>query len=384
MLETSDQQILEFLQKPEVQSILLCLPEHPSVDALCAGLALRACVEKMGKRATLVSENFTIPSRLKFLPIADRVSGTAPAINTMTIAVDVSKTKADNISYETLGDKLLIYLTPHNGTFIAQDVVTKAGFAFDMIITLGSPDLETLGSLFLDRADFFHHTPVINIDHTASNEQYGQVNHVDVTATSTSEVVARFMFNTLPQEKQLRDEGMTTLLLCGMIAATRSFQVGAVTPNTLTLAAQLVEMGAERENIIRNLYQSHALSTMRLWGRVCARLQEDRDGKILWSKIAHQDVVAAESSLDVLPDIIDTLLQNATHAEYIVILATTQDDTVEGWIHASLLQHIKELFADFLPDTREQVIHFTQTQSLEAVEQIVLERLRKQSAPALS
>lgn len=381
MIASLDQQVLAFLQKPETKSVLICLTAHPSVDAITSALALLVCIEKMGKRATVVSSAFALPTHLRFLPESERITSALPAVSTMTIAVDISKTKADNVSYVVAGDKLLITLTPQTGAFQAQDVFATAGAAFDVIVTVGSPDFESLGQTFVEHADFFHRTTVINIDHTPANEQYGQVNLVNVNATSTAEVITQLVMQTFQSSEQsatFLDATTSTLLLCGMIAATRSFQMGAVTPQTLTSAANLITAGARREEIIRNLYQSQPLTTLRLWGRVCARLQFERDAKILWSKISHQDVLAAESSLDQLPGIIEALLGNTHNNDHVFILATTESGSVYGVLHTIPSLNAKELFADFLPEQCDHYIRFTQAQPMETIEQTILERLRLQ------
>ena len=97
--------------------------------------------------------------------------------------------------------------------------IRRAKDKYDLIITVDSPDLESLGKLFEENTDFFYNTPIINIDHSSDNENYGQINHVDLTASSTAELI----FNMFEEyDMKMINEDIATCLLTGIFTATDS------------------------------------------------------------------------------------------------------------------------------------------------------------------
>jgi len=107
-----------------------------------------------------------------------------------TIKVDISKTKIDSLSYDIKDDWLYIHLNPKQGTISKKELRTaQSSFKYDLIITLNSPDLESLGDIFENNTDLFYRVPIINIDHQAGNEHYGATNLVELNKTSAGEIV---------------------------------------------------------------------------------------------------------------------------------------------------------------------------------------------------
>lgn len=327
MESTTKHQAAEFLRR--AKSVLIALPATPSTDAIAAGLGLYLALEKTGTPAKVVSPGFTLPANHSFLPKSAHIAKDVPSLRKFIITVDVSKKSIDELSYDVADGKLSIYLTPKGSMFDAHDVTTGAGaFQYDAIVTLDTANLEALGSLFDTNADFFYQTPVLNIDHSPANELYGQVNMVDLAATSTSELV----FEVTQELKDgLLDETIATALLTGIISKTKSFRTSSVTPKSLTIASHLIASGARREEIVHNLYQSKSLATLKLWGRALARLKEARDGRLLWTALSKADFEKAGSDKEHLPGVIDELIVNSPRAEIIVVLSEANDG-----IHATI------------------------------------------------
>ena len=63
------------------------------------------------------------------------------------------------------------------------------------MVVLGSPDKESLGKVYEENPDIFYEVPVVNIDNHAENDNFGQLNIVDITSSSTSEIVADMLQN---------------------------------------------------------------------------------------------------------------------------------------------------------------------------------------------
>ena len=84
-----------------------------------------------------------------------------------------------------------------------------------------------------------HENKVIKIDHHPDEDPYGDIQWVDPTASSCSEMIADF-WQTFPDELVLSNEG-ARLLYGGIVGDTNRFLYDATTPKTMRLAVALME-----------------------------------------------------------------------------------------------------------------------------------------------
>jgi len=321
---TPKQQTIELVKGS--QKILLLTHINPDGDALGSILALFMVLQKLGKEVTAVAPD-SIPSYFQFLPslniLKDNFSGTKDFV----VTIDTNRTKIDRLGYKNLPqeNKLNIIITPQAGSFSAEDVSFSYGaFKYDLVIVLDSPDLERLGPFYDNNTELFYETPVINIDHHAGNDYFGKVNWVDLTATSTAEILVA-LIESLAREKPLLDVDVATALLTGIIVDTGSFQNANTTPKSFTVAAQLVAAGAHQQEIIRWVFKTKSLSTLKLWGRILASVQEEKPSRFVWSKIRKQDFLETGAEEAASSGIIDELLKTAPEIEFAMLLAEKQD-----------------------------------------------------------
>lgn len=339
------QQSVEFLNRSK--NVLICLPVNPSSDAIASGLALFLTFERLGKRSKVVCSKFQLPDNHSFLPKSDAIEKELANLRQFVISLDISKVAVDELSYSITDGKLNVYITPKNGFYEARDVTTSAGnFSYDAIIAIDAVDLDLLGDLVVNNAEFFYRTPVLNIDHRPQNMHFGNVNLVDITATSTSEIVFELVkalgFNVL-------DEQVATTLLTGIISKTKSFQSPSVTPRSLAIASHLVASGARREEIIDNLYQSKSIAALKLWGRALARLHQKRDGRLIWTLLGEQDFKQSGANEEDLPQVIDELIVNVPSAELIIIVYGREGRGITAIVSTTKSHDLKTLFPQGKP-----------------------------------
>lgn len=84
-----------------------------------------------------------------------------------------------------------------------------------------------------------HNNKVIKIDHHPDEDRYGDIQWVDPSASSCSEMITDF-WQTFPEELVLSDEG-ARLLYGGIVGDTNRFLYDATSPKTMRLAAALME-----------------------------------------------------------------------------------------------------------------------------------------------
>lgn len=372
-----EQQINTLLRQHS--NILVCLPAKPTTDAIASGLAMYATLQKLGKQAKVVAAGFALPDNHRFLPKSNEIAHDLTALKKFIISLDVSKTAVQDIQYDIQNNRLSVYVTPKTGYFETRDVMTSSSdYEFDLIIVLDSQDLSSLGKVFEDNAEFFHHTPIINIDHHAANEQFGEVNFVHVTATSISEIVFELLEHL---GADLLDEYIATNLLTGIISKTKSFKTNAVTPRSLAIASHLIASGARRADIVKNLYQTKTLQSLKLWGRALAQLQADADKKIVWSLLRQQDFQETNTGPYDLEQVIDELIVNTPDAQNVYIVYEQNDPRDHTSIHAILATapYIRgnEIFRDMSPAGSENFTYLTiPVSTVEAAQQLIHGRLQ--------
>jgi len=314
--------------------ILITFAKNFNADSISSALILFLFLKHLGKDVVVFCEDFYTPKTLGFLPYIDKISSTPNEVNQFVINLDLTHTKVKEFSYDTEGERLRIFITPENGEFTEKDVEIqgKAHTTYDLIITVGTQDLESLGTFFDEQAENFYETPLINIDNHSGNESYGQINVLDLTAVSVTEMLYRLC-------KELDSEFMTeeiaTLILTGMITRTKSFKTAIVTPQALRIASTLVEHGAAREEIVKNIYQNHSLNTLKLWGRVLARLKSRVNNQLVWSLISQEDFHLAGATSENFEGMTDELIVSVPQARVIVLLFEQEGDgIIQVWIRA--------------------------------------------------
>lgn len=315
MALTETQQVLESLRKSERP--VIAFPKQWNPDAVASAAGLYALLKDLGKRPEIVCDGFAPAEHLKFLPHLNQIRPELSGLRKFVISIDTAKSRVGELSYEAKDGFLHIYLTPKSGSFEPHHVKTGAtGYQHDLIIVVDAPDLRSLGSISDQSADFFFHTPVVNLDHSPANENYGQVNYVDPTATSVGEI----LYHLIKEMNRPITPDLATALLTGIIAKTRSFRTGALTPRALAAASELVALGAKRDLIVASLYRTKTIPTLKLWGRTLARMKFDADRRIVSTVLTRQDFALAGADEETLPDVIEELIASAPEAETVALL----------------------------------------------------------------
>jgi len=330
---TPKQQTIELLKT--AQKILILSHTNPDGDALGSTLALALVLKKIGKEVTAVCAE-ALPENLRFLPSTDHLSPTFSSTKDFIIAINTSKIKVEKLGYKNLPEenKLNIMVTPLNGSLKSEDVTFSFGaYHYDLIIVLDSPDLERLGSFYDANNELFYETPVINIDHHAGNDYFGKVNWVDLTATSTAEILVA-LIESLAREKPLLDADVATALLTGIIVDTGSFQNMNTTPKSFTVAAQLVAAGARQQEIIKWIFKTKTLSTLKLWGRVLEHVQDEKSYRFIWSRICRADFAATGAEDSATSGVLDELLKTAPDIDFALLLSE-KGDSLAGSFRAA-------------------------------------------------
>ncbi len=359
--------------------ILIAFGKNSSGDAIASATALLLFLKKLDKRVDIVSQDFSTPKSLQFLKQIDQIKPDFEYLRQFVINIDTQESGIHELSYDLKDKQLRIFITPKKGFYKSEQFTTgKTDFKYDLIITLDTPDLVSLDNLYLENSQLFFETPVINIDSHASNEHYGHINIVDVTATTTSEIVYNLMNNL---DKDLVDEDIATGILTGIISQTHSFKNENINPKTLEIAGKLINLGADRDFIIKNLYRTRSVATLKLWGQALTSLDYDKSIGLVSSIITKNDIAKSGASTDDIPEIIDELISNSPEAKLTLLLfedTESENYLVRGIFVADKNINALSLLQKYKPTGTPQQVTFSVTdKSISDIKSDITDLIRK-------
>ncbi|MDD5589663.1 MAG: hypothetical protein PHQ47_00605, partial [Candidatus Portnoybacteria bacterium] len=184
---SSKQQAFEIIDKS--QSILIVLPKDASLDNIACALAFFNFFRDTDKKAEIVCQELTL-EKISFLPLSSEMKKEPAAPRQFIISVNAAENQIKQLRYEAQEKELKIFIFSH-GKIEQKDLKLEPGpFNYDLIIIVGAPDLESLGHYYEKYPDLFFEKPILNIDNHPGNEHYGEINLVEPTASSCSEIAA--------------------------------------------------------------------------------------------------------------------------------------------------------------------------------------------------
>ena len=161
----------------------------------------------------------------------------------------------------------------------------------------------------VDRAKFAlpARPTLVNMDHHASNDNFGTANLVDVTAAASAEVVSRVIdalgIKWTPE--------MATAALVGIMTDTGSFQFPSTDARALDRAARLREAGADLQAITYNIFRNKRFEALKLWGFAFSRLVREDEGQLVWTEIRAGDIEAAEARDEDISGLVEQVARSA-------------------------------------------------------------------------
>lgn len=257
------------------ENILLISHRRPDGDTLGANIAIHLLLQSMGKTTTLACVD-AASERYDFLPDVHRFV--------------------------------------HEFDFRQYDliIVSDAGAYYMTQFHTIYPDI------------FSGEVPVLNIDHHASNDNFGTLNMVDPVAPSTTVLLYRwFQFM-----RVAITPAMATALLTGIYNDTGSLMHSNTTEEVYRQSADLVAKGARVNTIARSMFRTNSYSTLKLWGRTLENMSVSEDG-VCMSVLTMRDFAESGAHPDESGGVID-LLNAVPDTKYSVLLAEDGKGNIKG------------------------------------------------------
>ncbi|MBR3256852.1 hypothetical protein IKG02_01000 [Candidatus Saccharibacteria bacterium] len=237
----------------EGENVLVALSNDPSVDEMAAAIALTIALDGDGKHATAIYSGKT-PNVLEFLKPEDTFEVNTNSLQDFIIALN--KDKADHLRYKVDGDYVKVFITPYKTTLDEGDLEFSRGdYNVDLVISMNVPAATELDGALKEYGRIMHDATSVNITNGAAGK-FGDVEWVDSSASSISEMVARLIYKI----DENVDSRIATALLAGLVSATDKFSNGDTTPETMKMAGKLMEAGADQRDIIKNISQDLSFS----------------------------------------------------------------------------------------------------------------------------
>lgn len=342
---SKEEQFQELVQSSTTPLILL--PPHPTHDLMAAAIGLSLFLEKIGKTVAVGGDGLSKNQKeLSFLPAPTTVLSTISGARDFVLSFNTEFNPILDVKTERTEKELRISLTPERGTIDPRDFsFILAKYKYDLVITLGVADKESLGKMYENNPDIFFEVPLINIDCRSENEQFGQLNLVDITASSVTEIVTLYLEQF---GKELPTGTIAEALLTGILAATESFQRKNTTPRALELASRLMAAGADQQTIVKNLYKTQPLHLLKLWGRLMANAHYLETEKIIWAPVTIEDLVESRSKMDDLLPALDKLRASFSGATVFALFFKESDTRLRIFIKTAdkdRLRHILSVFS---------------------------------------
>jgi bifunctional oligoribonuclease and PAP phosphatase NrnA len=236
---SSTQEVVDELRRR--QAFVMVSHVKPDGDTLGAGLALGLALKKLGKRVHYFQQD-AVPRNLRFLPDSEHVGRQLP------------------------GD------LPADTLFVFCDMsdMRRAGEFLPPVVRENTLD----------------------IDHHLGNALFGKLNYVLESECSTGSAVMHLLRGLHAPI----DGDIATCILATIMTDTGGFMHSNTTPEALDLAAELMRLGARKEEITEEIFLKKRVAATRLLGRIIDAMRFEHDGRYCYSFV--DDAMLADTGAD--------------------------------------------------------------------------------------
>jgi len=238
-----------------LEKVIACLKRNKSFlitahtnlegDALGSEIAFYRLLKAMGKRATIINDDF-IPYGYDFLSGIKRIK----------------KFKQ-----------------------------SQTDMKFDCFVILDCSGLKRCGEVSKINLD---KKIIVNIDHHISNEKFGDINWIEPSASSCTEMIYKLY-------KKLHiafDKDIAIALYLGMLTDTGSFRYTNTTSFTHQAVSELLKYNLDIPKVYKNVYENIPSSDMELLIKILPTIRYSASGKIVWFQLKRELLEKRKLSFD--------------------------------------------------------------------------------------
>jgi nanoRNase/pAp phosphatase (c-di-AMP/oligoRNAs hydrolase) len=222
---------------------IIVIPAKAGPDAIAAGSALYLALTKLGKTIGFVASQKPESDLIGVDKIQNRITTGG---DNLVVSFPYREGAIDKVDYNIQDNKFNLVISPREGfpKLDPKEVdFTYTGGKVEFIITVDTPNLNSIGDVYLKNQREFEGKNIINIDRHLINNNYGTINMVVKSASSTSELA----FKVIKALKVEIDKDIATNIYSGITAATNNYSSYSVNADTFETAAELLRAGAVKK-----------------------------------------------------------------------------------------------------------------------------------------
>jgi len=255
---------------------------------------------------------------------------------------------------------------------VEQIKVYRQGMALpdaDLLIMVDTATLARVGRIYDEHAQACLALPIVIVDHHVTNEGAATVNLIQPEAASTCELLYA-LFRALDVSIS---PALATCLLLGVTTDTQSFQTSSTSSESLRVAADLLDLGADQERIVREVYYALPDSSAALIGLALTEMR--RDGPIAWARVT-LSMMRATGAEDEAVDEVVRSMQRVAGVKALVVFKERQDGSTKISLRSVQPINVAALAMRWGGGGHEQAAGATLATSIERAEHEVVPQLR--------
>ena len=202
------------------EHILIIAHVNPDADSMGSALAMYTHILRLHKKVSLFCKTSDMNPSLNFLPFFDKVRSTIPNDYDLAMSFDCGSVKRLGIEVNA---------------------------------------------------------PLVNIDHHISNENYGDINIIDTSAISTTQVLYDYFISSGIK----LNVKMATALYSGLADDSQNFTTDKTAERTFLMAADLVKSGADNALCTKMLFKERSLASIRMKAKMLSYAQLYCSGRVV-------------------------------------------------------------------------------------------------------
>lgn len=250
-------------------SFLIVSHVNPDGDAVSSSSAVAWCLEQLGKQAIIINES-ELPKRLDYVYRYHSI-----------------------LRYEP-----------------------DMSLAFDAVIAVDCADDKRMGKVV---ELFGPQTAILNIDHHATNNNFGQVNVINAEAAATVQI----LFDLINHMNIPIDLDCGTALYSGLITDTGGFRYSNTSPEVMKMASDLLAIGVSGHKLADTLLEKMTIGKLKILKLALSRITFSEDEKIGWVHINKDDLNICNAEPEDLEGIVNYVL-NVDGVEVAILFKETK------------------------------------------------------------
>ena len=171
---------------------------------------------------------------------------------------------------------------------------------------------------------------IINIDHHATNREFGQLNIVNAKAVSSSEVAYQLLKNLHPISKE-----SAIAFYAALVSDTRNFTTNTMHQGIFALASEMVALGVDITEVSQKMLHRRSLASLRVLGIALRSLELREDAQIAILMISKEDIKHTGAKMSDLDGVVDYAKSLATVE--VALMLVERDEEVKVSIRSKTI-----------------------------------------------